>query len=137
MKVRERTIDLLAAKDLAEQALETKSRFLSTLSHEVRTPMSGVIGVVELLNVTAKDEEMRELSALALESCKRLLQILNDFLMPQNFKLVQSLSSIDIFQSILWSMKSFNWLPRKPVGRTLNCQLWSSQVFLTAYVVTP
>lgn len=80
MRVKERTIELLAAKDLAERALETKSRFLSTLSHEVRTPMSGVIGVVELLSVTAKDEEMRELATLALESCKRLLQILNDLL---------------------------------------------------------
>ncbi|CAN5335347.1 hypothetical protein BH11CYA1_BH11CYA1_13980 [soil metagenome] len=79
-KVRERTVELLAAKDLAEQALETKSRFLSTLSHEVRTPMTGVIGAVELINFSAKDKEMKELSGLALESCKRLLQILNDLL---------------------------------------------------------
>lgn len=79
-KVEERTIELLAAKDFAEQALETKSRFLSTMSHEVRTPMAGIIGVVELMNLQAKDDEMRELSKLALESCKRLLQILNDLL---------------------------------------------------------
>lgn len=50
------------------------------MSHEVRTPMAGVIGVVELMSVQAKDDEMRELSKLALESCKRLLQILNDLL---------------------------------------------------------
>src|SRR5690606_2315206 len=34
---------------LAEQASEAKSRFLATLGHEVRTPMTGVLGMSELL----------------------------------------------------------------------------------------
>src|SRR5690606_4740262 len=36
-------------RDLAEQASLAKSRFLATLGHEVRTPMTGVMGMSELL----------------------------------------------------------------------------------------
>jgi signal transduction histidine kinase len=70
----------LAAKEAAESALDTKSKFLSTISHEVRTPMASVIGIVEMMHVSAQDEHMLNLSKVALESCKRLLQILNDLL---------------------------------------------------------
>lgn len=64
-----------------EAALETKSRFLSTVSHEVRSPISGIIGVMELIQVSPSlDEESKELVDVALDSTKRLLSILNDLL---------------------------------------------------------
>lgn len=73
-----------AALDAANKeltfALEAKDRFLSTISHEVRTPMAGVIGLIEMMHTTALDEEMRSLSLAAMDSCKRLLQILNNML---------------------------------------------------------
>lgn len=71
--VAERTRDL-------ETALAAKTRFLSTVSHEVRTPMAGVMGLVELMNTMTTDEEFKTYSQTALEACKRLLQILNDLL---------------------------------------------------------
>jgi len=71
---------VLEAKEAAESALSTKNKFLSTISHEVRTPMAGVIGIVEMMHVSVQDENIRNLSKIALESCKRLLQILNDLL---------------------------------------------------------
>jgi PAS domain S-box-containing protein len=71
---------LQQARDQAIAANEAKSRFLSTVSHEVRTPMSGVIGLVELIYVGSTDEETKSLALTALESCRRLLQILNDLL---------------------------------------------------------
>lgn len=71
--VRERTEQL-------ENALQAKSRFLSTVSHEVRTPLSGVLGLVELLVLNAEDDETRTMAQTALDASKRLLQILNDLL---------------------------------------------------------
>ncbi len=61
-------------------ALEAKSRFLSTVSHEVRTPMAGVIGLVELLLIESHNEETKFLATSALDSAKRLLLILNNLL---------------------------------------------------------
>jgi len=48
-------------KQRAEQASAAKSRFVSTVSHEFRTPLNGIIGTAELLNLTALDREQRQL----------------------------------------------------------------------------
>lgn len=68
------------ARDEAISANEAKSRFLATVSHEVRTPMAGIIGLVELIKLSASDEVLADMASTALDSCKRLLQILNDLL---------------------------------------------------------
>ncbi len=77
---RETELALKQSRDEAIAANEAKSRFLSTVSHEVRTPMAGVIGLVEIMNASAPDDEFRTYSQTALDACKRLLQILNNLL---------------------------------------------------------
>jgi PAS domain S-box-containing protein len=72
--------EISRSNDKALAALEAKNRFLSTVSHEVRTPMSGVIGLVEMMSINAPTEDMRFMAKTALDTCKRLLQILNDLL---------------------------------------------------------
>lgn len=62
------------------QALEVKSRFLSTISHEVRTPMTGVIGLTEILNMKDLGSENNAAVAAIFESSKRLLNLLNNIL---------------------------------------------------------
>lgn len=78
---REENARVLAEKnDQLQAALEAKNRFLSTVSHEVRTPMAGVIGLIEILKLSVADAEAVKLCETAYEACKRLLQILNDLL---------------------------------------------------------
>jgi PAS domain S-box-containing protein len=77
---REAMLELQKSRDDAIAATEAQSRFLSTVSHEVRTPMAGVIGLVEIMNESAPNEEFQMYSQTALDSCKRLLQILNNLL---------------------------------------------------------
>lgn len=49
--------DALEARKRAEAASEAKSRFLATVSHEVRTPLNGILGIAELLAGTPLDRE--------------------------------------------------------------------------------
>ena len=58
-KVRERTVELVAATRVAEEANQAKSEFLANMSHEIRTPLNGIIGMTEL----ALDTRSRSSSA--------------------------------------------------------------------------
>jgi signal transduction histidine kinase len=46
-----------SARDRAEAASEAKSRFLTTMNHEVRTPISGILGMADLLREGSLDPE--------------------------------------------------------------------------------
>ncbi len=48
-RVVERTADLVDARRAAEEATESKSRFLSNVSHELRTPLTSVVGFSKLI----------------------------------------------------------------------------------------
>lgn len=65
---------------LAEQNSEAKSRFLATMGHEIRTPMTGVLGMTELLLAGPLDPRQR-VQALAIDRAGRhLLRLVNDAL---------------------------------------------------------
>jgi signal transduction histidine kinase/CHASE1-domain containing sensor protein/ActR/RegA family two-component response regulator len=73
-------MDLLEAKQAAEAANIAKSRFLATISHEVRTPMNGVLGMLELLLNTRLTKRQHGLTENAIRSGKNLLSLINDIL---------------------------------------------------------
>jgi PAS domain S-box-containing protein len=73
-------LELEEAKEQAFAASRTKSEFLAHMSHEVRTPMNGVLGMLQLLKMTPLDEEQQNYVSTAMESGKSLLAIINDIL---------------------------------------------------------
>jgi signal transduction histidine kinase/CheY-like chemotaxis protein len=72
--------ELEAARDRANAANDAKSSFLGVISHELRTPMNGVLGAAQLLGATALEPTQREYLSIIRNSGDNLLSLLNDIL---------------------------------------------------------
>ena len=79
--VRQRTEELVEARDAAEAANRSKSTFLANMSHELRTPLNAVIGFSQLME---KDPSLAEKQRRHVEiinhSGNHLLTLINDVL---------------------------------------------------------
>jgi signal transduction histidine kinase/HPt (histidine-containing phosphotransfer) domain-containing protein len=68
------------ARNAAEQANETKSRFLAVVSHELRTPLNGVMGVLQLLDDGRLNDAQRSYLATAAASGDTLIGLIDAIL---------------------------------------------------------
>lgn len=55
-------------------------QMLATMSHEIRSPLSGVVSMAEILSTTKVDQEQRQLLDCMLSSGDLVLQLINDIL---------------------------------------------------------
>jgi signal transduction histidine kinase/ActR/RegA family two-component response regulator len=78
--VEEHTRKLAHEKESAEAANLTKSQFLANMSREIRTPMTSVLGTLELTLSTKLTDEQREYIELSRSSAQSLLALLDDIL---------------------------------------------------------
>jgi two-component system sensor histidine kinase RpfC len=68
------------ARSKAEEANLAKTSFLANMSHEMRTPLNGIVGVVDLLKTTALSSQQVELVGLLRHSISVLRSLVDDVL---------------------------------------------------------
>ncbi len=79
--------ELLKAKAAAEVASKTKSDFMNTISHELRTPMNGIMGFTALLEASELTEKQDNYLSLIHKSADRLMVLITQLL---NFSSVET-----------------------------------------------
>ena len=71
---------LREARDEADRSARAKGEFLAMMSHEIRSPMSGLLGIIELLRETPLAPKQLAMIELVHGSADSLLRIVNDIL---------------------------------------------------------
>lgn len=81
--VEAKTRDLVLARDKAEESSHAKSLFLSNMSHEFRTPLNGILGFAQMLQMNKEgtlSEKQKGWVTQIVESGSLLLSLVNDVL---------------------------------------------------------
>ncbi|RED23382.1 phospho-acceptor domain-containing protein [Flavobacterium cutihirudinis] len=109
-------LELLKAKEIAEEASLLKTQFISTISHELRTPLYGVVGITNMLLEEHKElSRSQHLSSLKF-SARYLLSLVNDILQINRIeenKVVLENLTFNISDEITMIKNSLSFLSQK------------------------
>lgn len=72
--------EIVEAREKAEKLAQVKSRFLSTMSHEIRSPLTAIMGFTELIDKMEQDPEKKKFIEAIKASSEHLLATVNDVL---------------------------------------------------------
>lgn len=73
-------VELETARDRIKQAAEERDRFVAAISHEMRTPMNGIVGPLELLEEADLTSDQRSFLGLARTSADRMTDLVNQMI---------------------------------------------------------
>ncbi|SFA93551.1 Tetratricopeptide repeat-containing protein [Flavobacterium swingsii] len=109
-------IDLQIAKEKAEEATRLKSQFVSTITHELRTPLYGVVGITDLIADEHPELKNSQYIKSLKFSAKYLLALVNDILQIYKIsenKIVLENSKFNLKEELVSIIDSLQFLASK------------------------
>ena len=125
-------IELVKAKEKAEESDHLKSAFLANMSHEIRTPMNGILGFASLLErPNLSNDKQYEYLKIIQESGNRMLNIINDIVSISKIESGQmelNMKDSNINEQIKYIYTFFNpEVLAKELHLSFTCPLQSSE----------
>ena len=81
---KETEAQLIAEKEQADAANRAKSEFITNLSHDIRTPITGILGLAHSLQKRSENKQNKEDAGLLIDVIQELLALLNQTLSTNN-----------------------------------------------------
>lgn len=79
-KYKEVSKDLISAKVEVEEAHKERNEFVANVTHELRTPVNGVMGLAQNLLLTDLSAEQKESVDIIKQCCSNMIKIINNIL---------------------------------------------------------
>lgn len=89
--------DIFTSQQEALNAFKVREEFLNNISHEIRTPLNGLMGMIQLLELSKLNEEQEEFISIMKESSEELLNKFEDLIKVTQLKSGQIEVSSDRF----------------------------------------
>ncbi|TLM72762.1 cell wall metabolism sensor histidine kinase WalK [Pseudarthrobacter sp. NamB4] len=99
---------VIAFSDVTElvNALAAKDEFVSSVSHEFRTPLTSILGYVEILLADEPEESDRAMLEIIRRNSERLLTLVSDLLSSRNGQLIVTPEAVDVAELVRSSVSS-------------------------------
>lgn len=114
---------IVRSREEAEAASRAKSLFLANISHEVRTPMNGIVGFTNLLKKSGLDGAQKEFVNIIKSSCDHLLGLIDDLLDFSNIEAGKIKLDAVIFNIRFAVDDSINFVSEQRKAKNLDIEM--------------
>ena len=131
--VTERTQDLknthealLEAREEALQAAKSKSAFMSAMTHELRTPMNGIIGMTQVLTISDIDEDQLDCVETILDCSSLMMELIENLLSFADLAAGQRTLSMERFSLPDLLKESISAIQSRSIAKQLEAHYYLS-----------
>ena len=123
---KEMELNLIKAKDQAEESNRLKSAFLANMSHEIRTPMNAIMGFSNLLLRKTDELERSKYVKLITKSSEYLLHLINDVLLYSRLQSEEIPLNSNIIEIELFMQNLYDTFKMTGIKESIHFYKWIS-----------
>jgi len=119
-------LNLIKAKEQAEESNRLKSAFLANMSHEIRTPMNAIMGFSNLLLRKTDEQERSKYVKLITKSSEYLLHLINDVLLYSRLQSEEIPIRLSVIELDVFIQNLYDTFKMTGIKEDINFYKWIS-----------